>query len=83
MREKNRCGLTIIVGIITSVLTVASIVAAALWLLDRYDHPYFLVYTNSPGEIVYEDQYQIAAKADGYLTIEELQPSWSPEDNEE
>ena len=26
----------------------------ALWLLERYNHPYFLVYTNSPGEIVYE-----------------------------
>lgn len=35
MKEKNRCGLTIIIGIITSVVTVASIVAAALWLLDR------------------------------------------------
>ena len=36
----------------------------ALWLLERYDHPYYLVYTNSPGEIVYEDKYQICAKAD-------------------
>lgn len=35
MREKNRCGITIIVGIITSILTVAAIVATALWLLDR------------------------------------------------
>ena len=35
MREKNRCGITVIVGIITSIITVASIVAAALWLLDR------------------------------------------------
>ncbi len=52
----------------------------ALWLLDRYNHPYYLVYTNSPGEIVYEDQYQIAARADGFLQIDELQPSWSPED---
>ena len=51
----------------------------ALWLLSRYNHPYFVVYTDSPGEIVYEDQYQVAAKADGYLTIEELQESWSPE----
>lgn len=51
----------------------------ALWLLDRYHHPYFVVYTNTPGEIVYEDQYQIAAKVDGYLQIEELQPSWSPD----
>ncbi len=52
----------------------------ALWLLDQYNHPYYLVYTNSPGEIVYEDQYQIAARADGFLQIDELQPSWSPED---
>lgn len=52
----------------------------ALWLLDRYNVPYYLVYTNSPGEIVYEDQYQIAARADGILEIEDLQKSWSPED---
>jgi hypothetical protein len=52
----------------------------ALWLLERYHHPYFLVYTNSPGEIVYEDQYQVAVKTDGVLQIDELQPSWSPED---
>ncbi len=51
----------------------------ALWLLDRYNHPYYLVYTNYPGEIVYEDQYQIAALSDGILQIEELQESWSPE----
>ena len=53
----------------------------ALWLLERYNHPYFLVYTNTPGEIVYEDKYQIAAKVDGFLQIEELQPSWAPEQN--
>ena len=51
----------------------------ALWLLERYNHPYYLVYTNFPGEIVYEDQYQIAAKTDGVLQIDELQRSWSPE----
>ena len=51
----------------------------ALWLLERYNHPYFLVYTNSPGEIVYEDQYQIATKTDGFLQIDELQSSWSPD----
>ena len=53
----------------------------AMWLLDRYNHPYFLVYTNSPGEIVYEvyeDQYQVATKTDGILQIDELQSSWSP-----
>lgn len=52
----------------------------ALWLLDRYNVPYYLVYTNSPGEIVYEDKYQIAARADGILEIEDLQKSWSPVD---
>ena len=52
----------------------------ALWLLERYNVPYFLVYTNTPGEIVYEDQYQIVAKADGVLQIDEVQPSWSKED---
>lgn len=51
----------------------------ALWLLDRYNHPYYVVFTNYPGEIVYEDQYQIAALTDGELVIEELQESWSPE----
>ena len=55
----------------------------ALWLLEKYHHPYFLVYTNDPGEIVYEDQYQVAAKVDGFLQIEELQPSWSPKEEEE
>ena len=51
----------------------------ALWLLDKYNHPYFLVYTNTPGEIVYEDRYQIAAKTDGFLQIEDIQPPWGPE----
>ena len=50
----------------------------AMWLLERYNHPFYVVYTNFPGEIVYEDQYQIAAKTDGYLQIDELQSSWSP-----
>lgn len=52
----------------------------AMWLLEKYDHPYYVVYTNTPGEIVYEDKYQIAARADGFLTIEDPQPSWSPAD---
>ena len=54
-----------------------------LWLLERYNHPYFLVYTNTPGEIVYEDKYQICAKTDGFLQIDEVQPSWSPENGED
>ena len=53
----------------------------ALWLLERYNHPYYLVYTNTPGEIVYEDQYQVAVKVPGTLKIEELQESWSPEED--
>lgn len=52
----------------------------ALWLLEKYDHPYYLVFTNSPGEIVYEDEYQIAALTDGQIVIGAMQPSWSPED---
>ncbi|MBP5654632.1 MAG: hypothetical protein J6X33_03880 [Clostridiales bacterium] len=52
----------------------------ALWLLEKYNHPYFLVYTNTPGEIVYEDKYQVAVKVPGTLQIEKLQESWTPED---
>lgn len=52
----------------------------ALWLLEKYHHPYFLVYTNTPGEIVYEDQFQVAVKVPGVLQIDELQKSWSPKD---
>lgn len=52
----------------------------ALWLLEKYGHPYYLVYTNTPGEIVYEDQYQVAARVDGFLQIEKLQPNWSPKE---
>ena len=51
----------------------------ALWLLERYNHPYFLVYTNTPGEIIYEDKYQVVVKAED-LIIEPVQPSWSPEE---
>ncbi len=52
----------------------------ALWLLERYNHPYYLVYTNTPGEIVYEDEYQIAARSEGFLQIDEVPESWSPKD---
>lgn len=51
----------------------------ALWLLEKYNHPYYLVYTNTPGEIVYEDKYQIVVKVDEPV-IEGLQKSWSKED---
>lgn len=48
----------------------------ALWLLSRYDIPYYLVYTNTPGEIVYEDKYQIVAKVDD-ISIQPVPESWS------
>ncbi len=47
-----------------------------LWLLERYEHPYYVVYTNMPGEIVYEDEYQIAVKVDENVVIEDIQDSW-------
>ena len=50
------------------------------WLLERYHHPYYVVYTNFPGEIVYEDKYQVACKTDGKLTIEGVPESWSPKE---
>lgn len=31
-------------------------------LLDKYNHPYDVVYTNFAGVIVYEDEYQVAVK---------------------
>ena len=49
----------------------------AMWLLDRYHHPYYVVYTNYPGEIVYEDEYQVVVKVEDEVLIEELQASWS------
>lgn len=48
----------------------------ALWLLSRYDIPYYVVYTNTPGEIVYEDKYQIVAKVDD-IEIQPVPESWS------
>ena len=51
-----------------------------MWLLDRYHHPYYLVYTNYPGEIVYEDKYQVCCRVSGEIRVEPLQRSWSPEE---
>ncbi len=51
-----------------------------LWLLERYKHPYYVVYTNFPGEIVYEDEYQIVVKVDENVVIEDVQANWSPKD---
>lgn len=53
----------------------------ALWLLDRYNHPYYVVYTNSlPGKIVYEDEYQVAVEVSGTIDIKPIPESWTPED---
>ncbi|MBQ0136020.1 MAG: hypothetical protein KBS43_04730 [Oscillospiraceae bacterium] len=38
------------------------LITPAMWLLEKYNHPFYLVYTNTPGEIVYEDDYQIVVK---------------------
>ena len=53
-----------------------------MWLLERYNHPFFVVYTNTPGdEIVYEDQYQIVVRVSGKLEIADVPESWSPEED--
>ena len=47
----------------------------ALWLLERYNHPYFVVFTNTPGEIVYEDRYQVVVKVEDWI-VEEYEHTW-------
>ena len=37
----------------------------AIALLDKYNKPYDVVYTNFVGTIVYEDEWQVAVKVDG------------------
>ncbi len=39
-------------------------IAPAMALLDKYNHPYDLVYTNFIGKIVYEDEFQVAVQVD-------------------
>lgn len=51
-------------------------VKPVLWILDRYEIPYYLVYTNTPGEIVYEDKYQIVARADD-IVIQPVPEPWA------
>ena len=52
-------------------------ITPAMWLLEKYNHPFYVVYTNTPGEIVYEDEYQIVVKAGQEIQIDGPQPSWS------
>ena len=53
------------------------LITPAMWLLEKYDHPYYVVYTNFPGEIVYEDKYQVAVKVHPEEIIEHVQKSWT------
>ena len=50
-----------------------------MWLLEKYNHPYYVVFTNTPGEIVYEDRWQVCYKVED-PEIVAVQPSWSPKD---
>lgn len=59
--------------------TMMKMVNPMMWLLEKYDHPFFVIYTNSPGEIVYEDDYQVVVKVDENIVIEDVQPGWHPE----
>ena len=51
------------------------LIRPALWLLEKYHHPFFVVYTNDPGEIVYEDKYQVAVKIEDPI-IEHYEHTW-------
>ena len=49
----------------------------AMWLLDKYQVPFYMVYTNTPGEIVYEDEYQIVVKVDEDIPVIEYRHEWT------
>lgn len=49
----------------------------AMWLLQRYNVPFYVVYTNTPGEIVYEDDYQVAVKVEEDVPIVEFHHAWT------
>lgn len=36
----------------------------AMQLLDKYEHPYDVVYTNFVGTIIYEDEWQVAVQVE-------------------
>ena len=48
----------------------------ALWLLEKYHHPYYVVYTNDPGEIIYEDKYQVVVRVEDPI-IEYYVHTWA------
>ena len=50
---------------------MVKMIEPAIALLDKYNHPYDVVYTNFVGKIVYEDDWQIAvAVEDGKMKYE-------------
>ncbi len=55
------------------------LITPAMWLLEKYNHPYYVVYTNFPGEIVYEDEFQVVVKVDDRVIIEENYHPGMPE----
>ena len=60
-----------------------NLITPAMWLLEKYEHPFYVVYTNMPGEILYEDEYQVVVRAGEPLQIEKIQPSWNDDVPEE
>ena len=46
-----------------------------LWLLEKYNVPYYVIYTNNPGEILYEDDFQIVVRAERQI-VEGRQAMW-------
>ena len=52
------------------------LITPAMKLLEKYNHPVYVVYTNTPGEILYEDEFQVVVKAGEELKIEKVQPAW-------
>lgn len=51
-----------------STMEMQNRITPAVGLLDKYQHPYDIVYTNYVGDIVYEDEWQVAVRVeDGNL----------------
>ena len=50
--------------------TMMKMITPMLWLLERYNHPFYVVYTNTPGEIVYEDEFQVAVRVPEMPVVE-------------
>ena len=56
-----------------------NLIQPCMWLLERYNVPYYLLYTNMPGEIVYEDEYQIVVKIEDDMLVDPVQETWTPD----